>query len=79
VISLVQSGTRKEADLPKFMIDVFTPGEIIEDRLPFAAASVADALIGARGWIKDNMHHATRVRIVDLDGTVMFEKLRSEF
>jgi hypothetical protein len=61
------------------MIEVFAPGEIIEDRLPFAAESIADALIGARGWIKDNMHHATHVRIVDLDGTVMFEKLRSRF
>jgi hypothetical protein len=44
-----------------------------------AAESVADALMGARDWIKDNMHHARHVRIVDLDGTVMFEKLRSEF
>jgi hypothetical protein len=79
MITLAQSGTRKEADLPQFMIEVFTPGEIIEDRLPFAAASVADALIGAENWIKDNMHHATHVRIVDPDGTVMFEKLRSEF
>jgi hypothetical protein len=78
VVTLAQSGARKEVDLPQFMIEVFTPGEIIEDRLPFAAVSVADALIGARGWIKDNMHHATHVRIVDPDGTVMLEKLRSE-
>lgn len=56
------------------MVEMYTPGEIVEARKPFSAETAADALRAAMGWISDGGHDATSVRIVDILGTIMFDK-----
>jgi hypothetical protein len=34
---------------------------------------------GYKGWINDERHDATNFRVVDLDGTILFDKLLAEF
>jgi hypothetical protein len=36
------------ADLPLFIVEMYTPGEIVEARRPFSAEIAADALSGVR-------------------------------
>jgi hypothetical protein len=67
------------SDLPLFMVEMYTPGEIVEARRPFGAETAADALLAAKGWINDSRHNATNVRVVDPDGTILFDKLVAEF
>jgi len=67
------------ADLPLFIIEMYTPGEIIEARRSFSAATAADALLAAKTWINDKTHSATNFRVVDSDETIMFDKLVAEF
>jgi hypothetical protein len=57
-----------------FIVEMYTPGEIIEARRSFSAETAAGALRAAMGWINDGGHDATSVRIVDTVGTVMFDK-----
>lgn len=64
------------ADLPLFIVEMYTPGEIVEARRPFSARTAADALVAAKAWINDSRHNATNFRVVDLDGTIIFDKLR---
>lgn len=66
-------------DLPVFMVETHTPGDIVESRRPFGAESAADALRAAKGWINDRRHDAKNFRVVDLDGTVLFDKLVADF
>jgi hypothetical protein len=61
------------ADLPLFIVEMYTPGEIVETRRSFSAETVAGALRAAMGWISDGGHDATSVRIVDNIGTIMFD------
>jgi hypothetical protein len=63
------------SDLPLFIVEMYTPGEIVEARRPFSAETVAGALLAAKGWINDSRHKATNFRIVDLDGTIMLDRL----
>ncbi len=67
------------SNLPLFIVEMYTPGEIVEARRPFGAATAADALLNAKGWINDRRHDATNFRVVDLDGTILFDKLVAEF
>ena len=66
-------------DFPLFIVEMYTPGEIVEARRPFSAESVAAALRDAKGWITDSRHNAKRFRVVDLDGTIVFDKLVMDF
>ena len=67
------------ADLPVFMIEMYTPGEIVEARRSFIAETAADALLAAKGWIIARRNDATNFRVVDLDGTIMFDKPGADF
>jgi hypothetical protein len=62
------------ADLPLYIVEMYTPGEIVEARRPFSAETAADALLNAKGWINNRRHDATNFRVVDLDGTIMLDK-----
>jgi hypothetical protein len=62
------------ADLPLFIVEMHTPGAIVEARRPFRAETAAEALLAAKGWINDSSHNATSFRVVDLDGTTMLDK-----
>jgi hypothetical protein len=52
------------ADLPLFIVEMYTPGEIVEARRPFSAETAADALLAAKGWINDRRRDATNFRVV---------------
>jgi hypothetical protein len=67
------------ADLPVFIVEMYTPGEIVEARRSFSAETAADALLAAEGWINDRRNDATNFRVVDLDGAIVFDKLVAEF
>jgi hypothetical protein len=67
------------ADLPLFIVEMYTPGEIVEARRSFSAESAADALLAAKGWINARRNDATNFRVVDLDGTIMFDKPVADF
>jgi hypothetical protein len=61
------------ADLPLFIVEMYTPGEIVEARRSFGAETAMGALRAAMGWISGGGHDATSVRIVDNFGTIMFD------
>jgi hypothetical protein len=63
------------ADLSVFVVEMYTPGEIVEARKPFDAVSAADALIVAKAWMIDSEHYATNFRVVDLGGTILIDRL----
>ncbi len=63
------------ADRPVFMVEMYTPGEIVEARKPFGAETAADALVAAKTWINGGGHDATSFRVTDLDGTIMIDEL----
>jgi hypothetical protein len=67
------------ADFPLFIVEMYTPGEIVEARRPFSAKTAADALLAAKGWIHDRRNDATHFRVVDLDGTIIFDKAVADF
>jgi hypothetical protein len=52
------------------MVEMYTPGEIVEAR-----ETAADALLAAKGWINDSRHNAANFRVVDPDGTIVFDEL----
>ena len=56
-----------------FIVEMYTPGEIVEARKPLRAETATDALRAAMGWITDGGHDATNVRIVDAIGLIMFD------
>jgi hypothetical protein len=56
------------ADLPLFMVEMYTPDEIVEARRSFSAASAEDAFLAAIEWISDSEHSATNFRIIAVDG-----------
>ena len=49
------------AYLPVFIVEMYTPGEIVEARKPFSAKTAADALLAAKAWINDSEHNATKL------------------
>lgn len=56
------------ADLPLFIVEMYTPGEIVEARGSFGAETATGALRAAMGWINNGGHNAKSVRIVDAGG-----------
>ena len=67
------------ADLLVFIVEMYTPGEIVEARKTFSAKTAADALLAAKAWINDSEHNATNFRVVDRDGTILSDKLVTDF
>ena len=61
------------------MVEMYTPGEIVEARRPFGAQTPAEALLIAKAWINDSEHNATNFRVVDRDGTILFDQLVKDF
>ena len=66
------------ADLPLFLVEMYTPGEIVEARRAFAETA-ADALLAAKGRINARRNDATNFRVVDLDGTIMLDTPVADF
>jgi hypothetical protein len=67
------------ADLQSFTVEMYTPGEIVEARRSFTAETDEDVLSAAKKWINDRSHNATNFRVLDRDGTIVFDKLVAEF
>jgi hypothetical protein len=67
------------SDLPLLVVEMYTPGEIVAARRPFGAETAADALLAAKGWINDRRRDSTNLRVVDLDGTILFDELVAKF
>jgi len=63
------------ADLPKFIVEMYDPGEITEARRSFSAETAADALQAAKTWINDKTHCAKNFRVLNSDETIVFDKL----
>ena len=61
-----------EHPLPLFTLEMYTPGEIVESRRSLVAGTFTDALNGSKAWISS--HNATHLRVVDEQGTVVFDK-----
>jgi len=66
-------------DLPLFIVEMYSPGEIVDSRRSFSAENIESALEDARPWINDSAHNATSFRVVDRDGAAVFDKLVTEF
>jgi hypothetical protein len=63
------------AYLLAFMVEMYTPGEIVEARRPFSAETAADPFKAAMAWIKDGGHNATNFRVIDPDGKILFDSI----
>jgi hypothetical protein len=68
-----------ERDFRSFTVEMYAPGEIVDGRRSYSAETTMDALLAAKAWIADSNHNATRLRVVDVDGTIMFDKPVAEF
>jgi hypothetical protein len=66
------------ADLPLFIVEMYSPDEIVEARRSFSAASAEDAFSAAKEWISDSGHGATNFRIIAVDGAIVFDKAITE-
>jgi hypothetical protein len=66
------------ADLPLFIVEVYSPDEIAEARRSFSAASAEDAFLVAKKWIRDSEHGAANFRIIAVDGAIVFDKAITE-
>jgi hypothetical protein len=78
---LATAGIRHDdmvAELPVFIVEMYTPGEIVEARKPFGAVSAADALLAAKAWIINGGHEATNFRVVDRGAKVLLDKSVAE-
>jgi hypothetical protein len=59
---------------PNLTIELYTPGEIVDSRRSYIAVTAKGAVRAAKGWITNGNHTATRLRVLDDRGTVVFEK-----
>jgi hypothetical protein len=59
---------------PILTVEMYTPGEIVDSRRSYTADTAKGALIAANAWITDGNHTATRLRVLDDYGTVMFDQ-----
>jgi hypothetical protein len=59
---------------PILTVEMYTPGEIVDSRRSYTADTAKGALIAANAWITDGNHTATRLRVLDDSGTVMFDQ-----
>lgn len=76
------SGSTEKSVVTKmliFIVEMYTPGEIVEARKQFTAETAENALLTAKDWINDSAHNATSLRVVDRDGIILFDKLVSDF
>jgi hypothetical protein len=67
------------ADLSLFMVEMYSPGEIVDARRSFRAQNIEAALADAKPWVKDSRHSATSFRVVDSDGATLFDRLVTDF
>jgi hypothetical protein len=72
---LLFSAQSRLAMAPNLTVEIYTPGEIVDSRRSYTAETAKDALLAAKTWITDGNHIATRLRVVDDGGTVMFDEL----
>jgi len=66
-------------NLSLFIVEMYTPDEIVEARRSFSAENIESALEDAKPWINDSGHNATSFRVVDRDGVTVFDKLVTDF
>jgi hypothetical protein len=59
---------------PNLTLEMYTPGEIVDSRRSYPAETAKGALLAAKAWIAEGRHNATRLRVVDDGGTVMFDQ-----
>ena len=59
---------------PNWTVELYTPGEIVDSRRSYAAETAKGAVLAANAWISDGNHTATRLRVLDESGTVMFDQ-----
>jgi hypothetical protein len=59
---------------PNLTVELYTPGEIVDSRRSYAVETANGALLAAKVWITNGDHNATRLRVLDDSGTVMFDQ-----
>jgi hypothetical protein len=57
---------------PNLIVELYTPGEIVDSRRSYAAETAKGAVLAAKAWLADGDHTATRLRVLDDTGTVLF-------
>jgi hypothetical protein len=59
---------------PILTVEMYTPGEIVDSRRSYTAETAKGALFAGKAWITDGNHTATRLRVVDDCGTIIFDQ-----
>jgi hypothetical protein len=59
---------------PNLTVELYTPGEIVDSRRSYTAETAKGALLAAKTWITDRNHIATRLRVMDEGGAVLFDQ-----
>jgi len=59
---------------PNLTVEIYTSGEIVDSRRSYTAETAKGALLAAKAWIADGNHTATRLRVLDDSGTVVFDQ-----
>jgi hypothetical protein len=59
---------------PILTVELYTPGEIVDSRRSYTAETAKGALLAAKAWLADGNHTATRLRVLDDSGTVVFDQ-----
>jgi hypothetical protein len=77
MLSAIFSASRL-AMAPNLTLEIYTPGEIVDSRRSYTAETAKGALLAAKAWIADGNHTATRLRVLDDDGTVLFDQIVTE-
>jgi hypothetical protein len=67
------------ANLLLFIVEMYTPDEIVEARRSFSADNIESALENTKPWIHNSGHNAMSFRVVDRDGVTVFDKLVTDF
>jgi hypothetical protein len=59
---------------PILTVELYTPGEIVDSRRSYTTETSKGALLAAKAWLADVNHTATRLRVLDDSGTVVFDQ-----
>ena len=59
---------------PNLTVEIYTPGEIVDSRRSYTAETAKGALLAAKAWIADGNHTATRLRVMDDGGAILFDQ-----
>jgi hypothetical protein len=59
---------------PNLTVELYTPGKIVDSRRSYTADTAKGAVLAANAWIIDGNHTATGPRVLDDDGTVLFDQ-----